>query len=65
MIEENKRLNSNEFNPDNITRNIINNSPRFNKDNDYTSNINPNKIKTYIQLPMSTILIKLILQTYN
>ena len=51
MIEEYKRLSSNESNPDNIIWNIINNSPRFKKDNDDASNIKQNKIKIDIKLP--------------
>ena len=51
MIEENKGLNTNESYPENLKGNLKNNYPRFKNDNDYASNINPNKIKTDIQLP--------------
>ena len=50
MIEDNKRLNTNESNSDNIIGKITNRSPRFKKDNDYDNNIKSNKIKTDIQI---------------
>jgi len=51
IIEQNKRLNTNENNSDNIKGSIISNFPRLKKDNDYANNINPSKIKQDIQLP--------------
>ena len=51
MIEESKRLNTNETYSDNEKGNIISNFPKFKKDNDYDNNINPSKIKVDIQIP--------------